>query len=445
MNDETRSFSCAPRRIDTATRHEVVTHTPSHFLQASLDFQSRDRPPIPYPNNEPNGDNPPSLTLSAWGFASLRLHPLSLAVVGGGRLRGSCISHSSLEGSGPCGNDSAPRPTISQPTTIVHWTSQHCRSCARSPDFTHSASEADTLDIQPEVRDLAKRASRYSFDLGDTVHRDIENYVTGGSTFVYRGTLEPAGTAIAVKTFRFGHKSDPSVMKSICREVHIWSKLHHDNILPVLGFTTKFDHTISIVSPWMERGNAHAYVQNVDVDPRPLLVGIATGLQYLHSYEPHPIYHGDLKGFNVLISDHGCPLLADFGFAFIVNSSFSMDVEGSRGGTLHWMGPEYFGVWEDSTAAEGDACVATAEKDIWAFGMTVLELFTRERPFPEVNTVPQLILRMRSGHPRPTDEATYFRLTDEWWNICLLCWHLDPSTRPRMSDILAKISMGPSR
>ena len=61
------------------------------------------------------------------------------------------------------------------------------------------------------------------------------------------------------------------VFQSICREVHIWSKLHHDNILPVLGFTTKFDETISIVSPWMERGNAHAYVQDVDIDPRPLV------------------------------------------------------------------------------------------------------------------------------------------------------------------------------
>ena len=215
-NDEittTRSFSCAPRRIDTATRDEVVTHTQSHFLQASLHRQSRDSPPIPYPNNEPNGDDPPSLTLSAWGFASLRLHPLSLAVVGGDRLRGLCISHSSLEGSGPCGNDSAPRPTISKPTTIVHWSSQHCRSCTHSPDFTHSASEADTLDIQPEVRDLAKRASRYCLDLGDTVHRDVENYATGGSTFVYRGTLDPEGTAIAVKTFCFGHKSDTRVMK----------------------------------------------------------------------------------------------------------------------------------------------------------------------------------------------------------------------------------------
>ena len=119
------------------------------------------------------------------------------------------------------------------------------------------------------------------------------------------------------------------------------------------------------------------------------LVGIAAGLQYLHGYEPHPIYHGDLKGVclfnisltwfadisvlqvNVLISDDGCPLLADFGFVFIVSSSFSMDVEGSRRGTPHWMGPEYFGLCEESTAAERDAGTATAEGD-WVFGMTVL-------------------------------------------------------------------------
>ncbi|KIM60688.1 hypothetical protein SCLCIDRAFT_1216597 [Scleroderma citrinum Foug A] len=315
------------------------------------------------------------------------------------------------------------------------------------PEDIHSPfdnNKVDTLDLQPEVCDLAKRASRYCLDLGDTVHRDVEHYATGGSAFVYRGTLDPEGTAIAVKTFRFGHKSDPGVVKSICREVHIWSKLHNDNILPVLGFTTKFDQTISIVSPWMERGNAHDYVQDVDVDPRPLLVGIATGLQYLHSYEPHPIYHGDLKGFNVLISDDGCPLLTDFGFAFIVDSSFSMDVEGGRGGTLQWMAPEYFGLWEDSTATERDAWAATAEKDVWAFGMTILELFTRQRPFPGVDKGFQLIPRIRMGHPRPSDEVTCSRLTDEWWNICLLCWHLDPSKRPRVSDVLAKIPMGSS-
>lgn len=78
------------------------------------------------------------------------------------------------------------------------------------------------------------------------------------------------------------------------------------------------------------------------------------------------------------------------------------------------MAPEYFGLlWDDSTAAEGDAGAATPEKDVWAFGITILALFTRRRRFPEVDIV-QLISRMRRGHPWPSVEATYFRLTDEW-------------------------------
>ena len=61
------------------------------------------------------------------------------------------------------------------------------------------------------------------------------------------------------------------LFQNICREAHVWSKLRHRNVLQVVGFTTKFDHTISLVSPWMERGNARDYVQNVNIDPRPLV------------------------------------------------------------------------------------------------------------------------------------------------------------------------------
>ena len=65
---------------------------------------------------------------------------------------------------------------------------------------------------------------------------------------------------------------------------------------------------------------------------------------------------------NVLISNDGRPLLVDFGFSFIVNSS---DIEGGRGGTPHWMAPEQF---------DSDECtaLATAQADVWAFGMTAL-------------------------------------------------------------------------
>ena len=65
---------------------------------------------------------------------------------------------------------------------------------------------------------------------------------------------------------------------------------------------------------------------------------------------------------NVLISNDGRPLLVDFGLSFIVNSS---DIEGGRGGTLRWMAPEQL---------EPDECtaLATAQADVWAFGMTAL-------------------------------------------------------------------------
>ncbi|KAG6328097.1 hypothetical protein ID866_10993, partial [Astraeus odoratus] len=71
----------------------------------------------------------------------------------------------------------------------------------------------------------------------------------------------------------------------------------------------------------MDRGNAHDYVQDRSIDPRPLIIGIAHGLQYLHDHKPYAIYHGDLKGANVLISPDGQPLLCDFGLSHAVNSS----------------------------------------------------------------------------------------------------------------------------
>ncbi|KAI6155408.1 kinase-like domain-containing protein, partial [Pisolithus tinctorius] len=145
-------------------------------------------------------------------------------------------------------------------------------------------------------------------------------------------------------------------------EIHIWSPLQHENIIPLLGITTKFDRTVSIVTEWMERGNAHQYVQDIAVDPRPLhvlqLLDIARGMNYLHS---HGIAHGDLKGENVLISGSGRALVTDFGFSRLLNPPPILDVDPPRGGTLPWMAPEKL-----------DTRAVTREADVWAFGMTAL-------------------------------------------------------------------------
>ena len=46
------------------------------------------------------------------------------------------------------------------------------------------------------------------------------------------------------------------------RELDVWSKLKHDNILLLVGFTTQFGGSVSLVSPWHQGGAARAYVQD---------------------------------------------------------------------------------------------------------------------------------------------------------------------------------------
>ncbi|KIO08781.1 hypothetical protein M404DRAFT_133091 [Pisolithus tinctorius Marx 270] len=275
---------------------------------------------------------------------------------------------------------------------------------------------------------LSERASRYSINLDGEIRRTWEGGVLrGGSATIYRGTLLRDGTQVAIKAFRYTLSESEAELKRIFREVHLWSRLRHENVVCMLGISTDFDSTVSIISGWMSLGNTHAYVQNTEHDPRPLLKDIANGLQYLHSHELGSVVHGDLKGFNVLVSDERRALLSDFGRSTQDVPTFNMAVDGFRWGSCHWMAPELL-----------DNRPASKESDVWAFGMTALELFTRAVPFPDCYNEANVLGRLvrRELPPRPAEESTQFRLTDAWWDICTSCWRSDPSSRPTMSDII---------
>ncbi|KAG6327301.1 hypothetical protein ID866_11788 [Astraeus odoratus] len=187
----------------------------------------------------------------------------------------------------------------------------------------------------------------------------------GGTSAVYQGTYQKT-TKVAVKTIPC-FLPDVQIIKQVLREAHVWSKLSHPNVLPLLGITTDFDKTVSVVSQWMAAGNAHDYVQDKTVDPRPLIVDISRGLCYLHNHPNSPIVHSNLKGVNVLISDKGHALLADFSHSHMANSSFNLTVSLTRGFTPNWMSREII----ESLGTETE-CSAHLESDIWAFGMTTL-------------------------------------------------------------------------
>ncbi|KAI6044494.1 kinase-like domain-containing protein [Pisolithus marmoratus] len=281
----------------------------------------------------------------------------------------------------------------------------------------------------------AERASRYAINLnGQVCKEDNGAALPGGNAIVYPGFLSPHGTRVAIKVPRSAPPNDERVIRRILREVHVWSKLSHENIVLLLGITTEIDQTVSIVSPWMEKGNAFTYVQDTAVDPRPLMIDIARGLEYLHTCVEGPIFHGDLKGPNVLISDSGRALLTDFGFSYHSNSSFSMPISRISGWTVQWTAPEIL------DGEDGEEKSAAA--DIWSFGMTLLELFTRKIPFHQVKGRRVALKIVQGITPvRPSvEKETCSRLTDPWWAICLECWKFEPASRPTIAHVLQAVS-----
>ncbi|KAJ7343027.1 kinase-like domain-containing protein [Mycena albidolilacea] len=242
---------------------------------------------------------------------------------------------------------------------------------------------------------------------------------------VYMGSLQSlqAGSPperVAVKMIR-GQSLTDSEIKKFLKELHTWSKLRNEHILPLRGVTVELYGTLSIISPWMANGSARKYVINGSVDPGPLLDDVARGLHYLHT--EIPVFHGDLKGENIIISHDGRALLADFGYSVLVWSSFSLSISEPTGGTPLWTAPEKITDYTDSTAS-----------DVYSFGMLALELFTRQDPFYPELLGPEDIVNGKRPR-RPTPKVTLERLTDDWWKICELCW-VDADKRPTMRHIM---------
>ncbi|EIW73818.1 kinase-like protein, partial [Coniophora puteana RWD-64-598 SS2] len=80
------------------------------------------------------------------------------------------------------------------------------------------------------------------------------------------------------------------------KTIVVWSHLRHPNILPFYGTFQKNDSEISFIAPLFVNGNICEYMKhNPDVASTPLILDVARGLNFLHTFKP-TIVHGDIKG-----------------------------------------------------------------------------------------------------------------------------------------------------
>ncbi|KAJ7156345.1 kinase-like domain-containing protein [Mycena filopes] len=239
----------------------------------------------------------------------------------------------------------------------------------------------------------------------------------GGFGTVYRGRWNQTHVAIKVLQNVAGVKPSNTALRD---EIDLWSTLRHPHILQFLGANTLDDEPF-IVMPYV-RYNAKQFLRaHPESDPLLILRDISLGLQYLHSRK---ICHGDLKAINVLVELTGKALLCDFGLARLRADAASRTwatVDGSSMvGSRNWMAPELL---------TGARYRVTA--DVYAFGMTLYELYTDEIPMLSVPYGDFIDLVVRRGvrpeRPEPDEGRT---LPDEVWKLAEECWAANPSERP---------------
>ncbi|KAH8833416.1 kinase-like domain-containing protein, partial [Flagelloscypha sp. PMI_526] len=244
------------------------------------------------------------------------------------------------------------------------------------------------------------------------------------------------GTSICVKRLRI--YLDPESGSAGARkdkEALIWKQLRHPNILPFLGISsTCFPHQMSLISPYMANGDIMSYLETVSGTNAPTytqrlgwLLGVARGMQYIHSMS---LYHGDIKGANILIDDNDVARLADLGISSVAWSAtetlgWETSTAGGFKGSLRWMSPE---VVMNSSPAR------TTARDVYAFGSTILEVVSGCSPWSDVREDTKVILNLSQGkHPDRPDG-----FGNDVWSIVESCWALKPLERPSAAAIFER-------
>ncbi|KAH7422447.1 hypothetical protein KP509_12G008800 [Ceratopteris richardii] len=258
----------------------------------------------------------------------------------------------------------------------------------------------------------------------------------GGFGKVYCGLVN--GKTVAIKR---AHESSIQSTAGFCNEVILLSRLHHRNLVRLLGFCEE-DKTQILVYEYMPNGNLNTLLfknkgtEQLDWLKRlDIALGVAQGLDYLHSFADPPVIHRDVKPSNVLLDDNMVAKLSDFGISKVA-PEFETEFSTRPAGTIGYIDPQYV-LREHLTTAS----------DVYSFGMVLMELVSGQRAIDktrinDINLVewvkltsetegPRSIIDPRLGEDYP--ERVYYDMI----RLALDCASFETHDRPSMKVVVS--------
>nr|ACO15455.1 Serine/threonine-protein kinase 16 [Caligus clemensi] len=291
--------------------------------------------------------------------------------------------------------------------------------------------------------------SKRIIELNGRSYSVLDHLADGGFSRIDLVENQDTKQSFALKTIECHSKEDETVA---FEEINHYKSIDHELIVPLkadakIGEIKDINETsqVLLLFPYYPRGSLHDELTrratSKDHLPSNLLLNIfhqiCEGLSALHSLDPYPLAHRDIKPHNVLLTKDFAPVIIDLGSAtkarVMVKTSYeAKDIEdtAAKRSSITYRSPELFHVNVNKELDE--------RTDIWSLGCLLYALCYFKSPFDSVygrGDSVALAVQSASNVNFPSDSPYPKELHEliEWMLT------LDMSLRPYLPQIMKKV------
>ncbi|KAF7150589.1 hypothetical protein RHSIM_Rhsim02G0064000 [Rhododendron simsii] len=275
---------------------------------------------------------------------------------------------------------------------------------------------------------------------------------TGGFGKVYKGFINDGAMNTVVAIKRLNAQSNQGA-EEFWTEVKLLSKFHHTNLVSLIGYCNENQEMI-LVYEYIACGTlaSHLYKSSREESGRSILhlkwaqrlkicIGVARGLDYLHTGTEQRIIHRDVKSTNILLDEKLAAKVSDFGLCKLITSQATTHVSTKVKATRGYWDPEYYITGQ-----------VTRKSDVYAFGVVLLEVLCGRPPlddrleeeqislvswakmYIEKGKVDRIIDPSLNGETTPHSLEYFAKLVNN-------CLQLKPKKRPTMSEVVESLEI----
>lgn len=290
---------------------------------------------------------------------------------------------------------------------------------AIAPDITLSELDSKRIDLR-ELR-LLRELARGGFGV-------VHEAQWRGQLVAVKVMMERADSAD-------GKGVDASAFAEFRREVHFMIGLRDTNIVCLLAFALD---PRALVMELVLGGDLYSYLHKSPLEapldePLRLKVAwdVAAGMRYLHSVNP-PVVHRDLKSPNILLASHDpeaviVAKVTDFGLSVRDFGGAVRDGADRAITNPTWLAPEVLLSNSFTTAS-----------DVYAFGLVLWELQTRQHPW-EAETF-QFMYQLEDAVTKGRRPLLPLDVEPKLAELTTRAWAANPLERPTFVDLCVAIA-----